>query len=239
MFTVTDGSQWWGKHRRMAGYAILGEAIALGLASGPGCLAVCGPVLVPSLLAERAGVRPVAGYLFVFLGARLLGYLIFAAVAWECGALIQLPLASRAFLVGAVDVILAIVLAWYAYSIRFVQSQSCPGPGLVQIGAVRVGRRGGAAALGLLTGLNLCPPFIVAGVRAAESGSLPYALLFFVVFFIGTSVWFAPLTSVGCVARNEGVVTVARMTMALVAVYYLFLGIASLIGGRVYGYKGL
>src|ERR1017187_8024716 len=42
----------------MAVYVLFGEALALGLASGPACIAACGPVLVPSLLAERAGWRP-------------------------------------------------------------------------------------------------------------------------------------------------------------------------------------
>jgi hypothetical protein len=49
------------------------------------------------LLAERAGVRSHARYLSAFLGARFLGYLLFAAVAWKLGALASLlPGAARA-----------------------------------------------------------------------------------------------------------------------------------------------
>jgi hypothetical protein len=93
----------------------------------------------------------------------------------------------------------------------------------------------GAAVLGFLTGFSLCPPFVAAGVRAAELGSVTQALLFFIFFFVGTSVWFVPFIGISCVARNQAVITVARMAMALIALYYLFLGIAMLMGRKAYG----
>ncbi|MGA7401723.1 MAG: sulfite exporter TauE/SafE family protein, partial [Candidatus Sulfotelmatobacter sp.] len=197
----------------MAGSLIFGEALVLGLASGPACLASCGPVVVPSLLAERAGLRLNTRYLSTFMGARFLGYLLFAAVAWELGALVSLPPAPRTILFGAIHVLLAGVLLWYAYSAGHTCAQSCSGSELVTIGVTRKHGVSGAAALGFLTGLSLCPPFVAAGVRAAELGSVTAALLFFAVFFAGTSVWFVPFVGLGCVARNEAVTTVARMAM--------------------------
>lgn len=220
----------------MGATVVFGEALALGLASGPACMAACGPVLVPPLLTERAGLRPNACYLSVFLAARLAGYLLFAAVAWEVGALISLPPAPRVFLMGAVNLALAGVLIWYAYSAKHVCRPSCSGSKLVKIEATKKSRVGGAATLGLLTGLSLCPPFVAAGVRAAELGSVAQALLFFAFFFIGTSLWFAPFVGLSCVARNEAVITVARMAMALIALYYASLGIAMLLGRKAYGY---
>jgi len=56
------------------------------------------------------------------------------------------------------------------------------------------------------------------------------------VFFAGTSVWFVPFVGLGCVARNEAVTTVARMAMVLIALYYGCLGLAMLLGRKVYGY---
>jgi len=220
----------------MAGPFILGEALALGLASGPACMASCGPVVVPSLLAERAGWRLNTRYLSTFLGARFLGYLLFAAVAWELGALVSLPPGPRLLVIGVIHVLLACVLLWYAYAAGHTCASSCAGPELVSIGTA--GKRGvsGAAALGFLTGLSLCPPFVAAGVRAAELGSVPAALLFFAVFFVGTSVWFVPFVGLGCIARNEAVTTVARMAMVLIAFYYAYLGLTLLLGRKVYGY---
>jgi hypothetical protein len=193
-------------------------------------------VLVPSLLAEQAGWRVNARCLSTFLGARSLGYLLFAAVAWELGALISLAPAPRMVLIGATHVLIAAVLLWYAYSTGHSCSRSCSSSELVSIGAR--GKRGvpGAAALGFLTGLSLCPPFVAAGVRAAQLGSVVAALFFFAVFFVGTSLWFVPFVGLGCVARNEAVTTVARMAMVLIAIYYGYLGVTMLIGRKVYGY---
>jgi len=220
----------------MVGSFIFGEALALGLASGPACMASCGPILVPSLLAERAGLRLNTRYLSAFLGARFLGYLLFAAAAWELGALVSLPPAPRLLLIGVVHLLLAGVLLWYAYSAGQSCAHSCSSSELVTIGVAKKRGVPGAAVLGFLTGLSLCPPFVAAGVRAAGLGSVAAALVFFAVFFIGTSLWFVPFVGLGCVARNEAVTTVARMAMVLIALYYAYLGLTLLVGRRVYGY---
>jgi sulfite exporter TauE/SafE len=220
----------------MGASAFFGEALALGLASGPACIAACGPVLVPALLTERKGMRPNVGTLSVFLGARLLGYLLFAVVAWEVGSLASMLPSHRIVLMGVVNMILAGVLIWYAWSAKHACGDGCAEQKLVNIGAVKSHRASGAAVLGLLTGLSLCPPFVAAGFRAAQMGSMMQAALFFLFFFIGTTVWFVPFAGFGCIVRNQAVMTVARMTMVLIAIYYLLMGIAMLMGRKGYGY---
>src|SRR5208283_1615193 len=188
----------------------IGRGISTGLASGPACMASCGPVVVPSLLAEGAGMRLNTRYLSSFLGARFVGYLLFASVAWGLGALVSLPPALRLPVAGVVHVLLACVLLWYAYSVGRACTSSCASSELVTIGVAKKRGVSGAAVLGFLTGFSICPPFVAAGLRAAELGSIAAAVYFFAVFFVGTSVWFLPFLSLGCVRRNEGVTTVAR-----------------------------
>ena len=145
------------------------EALILGLASGPACLASCAPVLVPSLLAERTGVHLNIRYLSMFLATRLVGYLLFAVVAWELGALVSIQPPARPFVFALIHVLLACVLLKYAYSVGRACAHSCVGSELVTIGGTRRHRIPGAAVLGFLTGVSLCPPFVAAGVRAAEA----------------------------------------------------------------------
>ena len=220
----------------MASAFAFGEALVLGLASGPACVASCGPVLVPSLLAERAGLRLHSRYLSAFLATRLLGYLAFAAVAWELGALVSLPSRLRLEIFAVVHLALAGVLLRYAYSVGQACTHSCARSELVTIGGAGNHRVPGAAVLGFLTGVSLCPPFVAAGVRAAEAPSVAAAMLFFAVFFLGTSVWFVPFAGLGWVRRNEAVTTVARMAMVLIGLYYLFAGLATLLRKSAYGY---
>jgi sulfite exporter TauE/SafE len=208
----------------------LAEALSLGLASGPVCIGSCGPVLLPWLAAESAGLRGTARLLGSFLGGRLAGYLCFAALAWTAGLAIPVEPHSRALLLGLVNLGLAVVLAWHAWSPwrRPRTGRQQAGQELYGIKAKPRFRPPAALSLGFLTGLNLCPPFLVAGVRAAETRSLPAAMLFFLVFFAGAAVWFLPALAVSSLRRIAVAGTVARMIMLLLAAYYAYLGFISL-----------
>jgi len=195
------------------------EAALLGLASGPACLVSCGPVLVPALAARGEGVGSAIRQLGVFLSGRLAGYLAFSILAWGAGLAAPADRASRLLLFGIVNLGLATMLVWHALALR---RRSAPSA-LVSIGRT-------SAGLSLLTGLNICPPFLVAGARAAEARSLPGAVLFFAVFFLGTAVWSLPLAGAGCLRRWPAVAAVARLTMLLLAAWYAYLGIIALVG---------
>ena len=93
----------------------------------------------------------------------------------------------------------------------------------------------GALALGFLTGINLCPPFLIAGVRAAQASSIAGALLFFAVFFVGTAVWFVPFLTLGVLRRTPSFLTVARMVAVLLACWYGFTGASLLIEKAIHG----
>lgn len=213
--------------------ASAGEALLLGLATGPVCVASCGPVIVPWMLAQPAGLRAGGRRLSAFLAARLAGYLVFATVAWFAGAAVPRAWGGRSWVFATIEILLAAALVFYAAGWpRHRCPLHAPAERLVKIGDAP--RPSGALALGFLTGVNLCPPFLIAGVRAAQLSSLAAALLFFVFFFAGTAVWLAPFLSLGWVRRSAAVVTVARMLAVLLAFWYLVSATALLIG-RVHG----
>jgi len=211
-----------------------GEALVLGLATGPVCLASCGPAVLPWILVQPHGVRARARQLIFFLGARLIGYLLFAAAAWFAGAAIARAWSSGVWAAGGIQLLLAVTLVIYAAG--WPRPRCAAGrASLVEIGVGPKPRPAGAALLGLLTGINLCPPFVVAGVRAAEAGTLPAALLFFLVFFVGTGIWFVPFFALGWVRRTPSLITVARMAAVLLAWWYAFSGISILIEKAAHG----
>lgn len=199
----------------------IAEALTLGLASGPVCIASCGPVLVPCLAAQAENWRGTGRSLAIFLGGRLAGYLAFAVLVWTLGMALPLDTRSRALVYGFANLALAVSLALYAWMPRHFCARR---PSLVQIGV----RRPATLTLGFLTGLNLCPPFAAAGVRAAESQTLVSAVAFFLLFFIGTTVWFLPALAVSPLRRIPAAATVARFTMIALAVYYAYLAIIAL-----------
>lgn len=216
----------------------IGEPLLLGFSSGLACLAACGPILLPWLAAAGAGWGRTGSRLAGFLAGRLAGYLAFAAVAWAIGLALPLAGGSGVVLAGVVDVALGAMLAFYA--VRPARPRASRGYPATPCGP---GRRRyapglGPVTLGLLTGLNLCPPFVAAAVRAAQAHSLPAALGFFTLFFTGTLVWFLPFLGIGAVRRFTAVPTVARFTTGLVAVYYGGRGIVTLTGVLLHVWHG-
>jgi len=211
------------------------EAFALGLGSGPICVASCGPVLLPWLGAEPRDLRGTGRSLAIFLAGRLAGYQGFAVVAWVAGLTLPLDLRSRTLVFGLANFGLAALLAFSACFTRrrCAQPPDNPPTRLYQIGAANRFRLPAALTLGFLTGLNLCPPFVAAGVRAAAAHSLPGALAFFALFFAGTCVWFLPSLAVSSLRRFSAVPAVARMTMGALAIYYAYLGVVSAASWRL------
>jgi sulfite exporter TauE/SafE len=209
------------------------EALLLGVSSGPVCLASCTPVLIPVLAAEQKSPRGTSALLAQFLTGRLAGYLAFACLAWLLGLSLQLQPRSRALVYGLADLGLSIFLAGYALAMR-AHPASCDQPCPAARARLFANRYKSFAPviLGFVSGLTLCPPFVAAGVRAAESGGLAHALLFFLWFFFGTSIWFAPSVGLGLLRRFAAVGIVARLTLFLLAGYYGYLALIVL--GRVF-----
>jgi hypothetical protein len=169
-----------------------------------------------------------------FLTGRLAGYLGFACLAWLLGLSLNLQPRSRALVYGLADLGLAIFLAGYAWTMRAQPAAPCGQPcpaARARLLAHRY-RSFAPVILGFVSGLTLCPPFVAAGVRAAESGGLAHSLFFFLCFFFGTSIWFAPSVGLGLLRRFAAVGVVARLTLFLLAGYYGYLALIVL--GRVF-----
>ena len=160
--------------------------------------------------------------------------LAFACLAWLVGLSLQLQPRAHALIYGLADLGLAIFLASYALAMRAHPAASCDQPcpaARARLFAHRF-RSFAPVILGFVSGLTLCPPFVAAGVRAAESGGLAHSLLFFLCFFFGTSIWFAPSVGLGLLRRFAAVGVVARLTLFLLAGYYGYLALIVL--GRVF-----
>ncbi len=197
------------------------EGFLLGLATGATCLAYCSPVLLPFLLGEGQDIRRSAFLTLQFLGGRLAGYLLFAAIAWQAGKLWRQSGLLHETSLGVIYVLLAMSLVAYG---RGFFRESCAGKSVQK-------RKVWPWLLGLLTGLNLCPPFLLAFAAAAQSKALSESLLYFFSFFAGTSLYFLPLPLLGLWRRRSDLQTIGRMAALVAAFFYLYRGILLIAGG--------
>jgi sulfite exporter TauE/SafE len=210
------------------------KGLMLGLASGSVCAVYCGPVLVPYLLSRGQNVLNNLLTIVYFMAGRLVGYLLFAAAAWAVGFAVVKNLTNQGAVFGVIYIALAILLVFYGFR---SSTGDCAG-GRIKFFSEKLNAKNQtvlSVILGFLTGLNLCPPFLLAFTEAARTGTLWKSILFFTAFFVGTSVYILPLAVLGLARRIEALRYVGRLAAGVVGVYYLCLGIFCI---RVYFANG-
>lgn len=210
------------------------KGLMLGLASGAVCAAYCGPILIPYLLSRGQNILNNLLTILYFMAGRLAGYLLFAAAAWAVGFAVVKNLTNQGAVFGVIYIALAVLLVFYGFR---SSAGKCAG-GRIKFLSEKLKAKNQvvlSVILGLLTGLNLCPPFLLAFTEAAGTGTFLKSLLFFAAFFVGTSVYILPLAVLGLARRVEGLRYVGRLAAGVMGVYYLCLGIISI---RIYANVG-
>jgi sulfite exporter TauE/SafE len=203
------------------------EGFLLGISSGAVCLTYCAPVLVTYLLGEGRSVWRNFIQLGLFLGGRLLGYILFGILAWSADLLIPKAESVREMIFGGAYIVLS--AAMIIYALRGLKSQ-CPASSLGDISGSKK-RVLFLVLLGLLTGINICPPFLLAFTGSAESGSLLHSIVFFIMFFLGTTLYILPLSFLGIARKYEKLKVIARLAALFIAAYYIYTGIIMLSSG--------
>lgn len=191
------------------------QPLLAGLSTGLFCSAYCLPVVAPFLVAEQRGPRETARALAEFILGRLLGYLLFGAAVGLLGEMLD----ERIFgLVSAAAlVVLSAVLVLYAVGLVRPRWPAC-------LGSARA-RRLAPLGMGLLMGLNVCPPFLVSVTYVFTLHSALKGMLYFLVFFAATTVYFLPLFFAGWLSRMAEFRWVARLSAVLVGVLFGAYGI--------------
>ncbi|MDY6877386.1 MAG: sulfite exporter TauE/SafE family protein [Chloroflexota bacterium] len=204
------------------------QGFLLGLANGTTCLAFCAPALIPFLMHEGQTVRQNLVTLAKFLGGRLGGYTLFGLLAWATGSLLLRAANYQSLVIGAAYVGLAALLLVAvlrkkgpagACAFEGAQAKLSRWPALLPVG------------MGFLAGLKVCPPLLLAFTEAASTGTLTGSLVLFLTFFLGTSIYFIPLSFLGAFTRVTALRIVGQFAAVIVALYYLYSGILLLAGG--------
>jgi hypothetical protein len=82
---------------------------------------------------------------------------------------------------------------------------------------------------GFATGLNVCPPFLLAITGATESGKVLASISFFIMFFAGTAVYFLPLPFIGFFRKQQVLKAVGKFAAILAGLIYFYKGIIMLV----------
>jgi len=198
-------------------FAILSEGFVLGLSTGFYCLTTCLPALVPYLLSEGDKLwRTNFGIFLEFLAGRFIAYFIFAVVSTVIGVVYKPYLPAWAAPLAMI--ITALFMLAFLFTTRGAHSgKKCFLP--VNPVFKRI-----PLALGFMTGMNICPPFVAAFVRLVKMADMTAGLFYFTGFFTATSLFLLPAIA-PTPFINQRLKTIGRLTLFIAGFWYLLLGL--------------
>ena len=178
------------------------SSFLLGLSSGLACTSVCLPVVVPILLGQRSTVVQSTRFVAVYLSGRWLAYLMAAVITTLFSAAIYDIISNRIVMI-ATQFALAIIMILFAAG---KLSSKCINP--LKHKRLRTLLRHHDSllpvAMGFITSVTLCPPFVSLVLQTAGEESFARTIGAFTMFFLGTLPYFLPVPLVG-LSRKRGV----------------------------------
>jgi sulfite exporter TauE/SafE len=205
------------------------DSFILGLSSGSACLATCGIVMFPYLMAGSAGIKRIAADLSLFLLTRLLIYFILATLAWHFGQVILSNPLVRNIVPGILYMVFAVMLVWY--SISNSRNPECPAKIVKTVNNNRLI----PIFLGIVNSLGFCPALFIILTKSATQDTIIQSYISFLLFFIGSSIWFFPLPLAGKIRKKEVLKTIGILATGLAGIIFMIKGLTNLIGGIING----
>lgn len=204
------------------------EALLLGLSTGTSCLVFCGPVIIPYLLGEGISVRRSVVDISIFLGSRFIVYILLGLLAALVGQAFLRTEIFRESITGSAYIVLSVALIVYAF-LRI--KPLCLLKNLHEIPANQPDKRTLAIPLigGLVTGLSLCPALLLAFTGAASERSILNSILYFILFFLGTTVYFLPLILLGFIRGRNIIHIIGKFAAGIAGIFFFAKGLIMLI----------
>lgn len=195
------------------------EGFFLGISTGSLCLMTCTPVYLPYIMtSDRKLSRSLLAVGEISLG-RFISYLSFGAAAGFLGA--NISSVNRNLFGAIANILLAVYLALTV--LRTQRSEKkCHVPKMAAL------TRSGLL-LGILTGINFCPAFLIALTQAVNLGGPLSGLLLFLGFFVGTTLYLIPLAFASLLTQINKMKYIARILSLVVAVWFISKGAIGLV----------
>ena len=197
----------------------------LGLSTGPACFSACVPMLLSVSLSEGRSGSAGSNWRFLgkFIGGRFLAYLVFGLIMGVIGD----RLGAFGVRVGSwATILVSLILISYGLGVRLPHWGLCR----MAAGAHDYGRL--PFVLGVLTGLNVCPPFLLAISYTLQRSISPVlGMIFFLSFFVATTLYVLPVGFVGYLPRRELLVRIGKTSAVAVGCYFCYQGVGTLMIG--------
>lgn len=194
-------------NQSFAGTSLTG--FGAGLSVGVYCLGLCLPIFLPILLSEKRTLKKSFLVVFEFSLGRLLGYLLFGLIFGWLGQTIRSGFIHQIMALGNLWTGILMIL----YSLGMIEKKFCS---FLPFGKIKW-----AFLLGLLTGVNICPPFLASLTYVFNLRDAIASLVYFLMFFLGTSAYIVPSAILGIFTRLKWLQKLARVSGVLVGLFFV------------------
>ncbi|MBT3756941.1 MAG: sulfite exporter TauE/SafE family protein [Candidatus Cloacimonetes bacterium] len=195
------------------------EGVILGLTTGTACLVTCSPIYLPYLISEDRKLSKSIYAVLEISAGRFVSYLAFGAIAGYTGA--QIASVNRELFTSIAYILLSAYLVLSAVRTN-KKAKSCHVPKMARFTQSGI-------ILGILTGINFCPSFLIALSKAVDLGGAFSGMMLFLGFFFGTSIFLLPLAFIGQISKVSKMKMVAQYASILVAIWFTFSGVKGLV----------
>ncbi len=189
-----------------------GEGFMLGLTTGHICLATCGPVYSSFLMQQNSSIARYFWATLEISAGRFITYLLVGALAGLVGS--QFSIEHKEYFTIAAYLLFSTFLLTSVFKTQKCE-RGCNLPKWYKFTEYPI-------LLGIVTGINVCPSFLLAFSRSVTLSGPLAGMSFFFAFFLGTSIFMIPLSFVGMLGRKKVFRTIARISAVLVATWFTF-----------------
>ncbi len=200
---------------------IIIEGFMLGLSVGFYCVGVCLVFFMPYLLTEgKQKLRENIREILLFMLGRLIAYTGFGLAAGILGETYRDVVSVKVSYWGLT--LISLLMLFYALTHNFADTKFCK-PFVHRFSLLRI-----PFFLGIFSGLNPCPPFLVGVVRVFLLHNVVSGVILFVAFFLGTSVYMIPLVFASFLNQSKRIRQIGATIALLSSLWFLFVGISGL-----------
>jgi sulfite exporter TauE/SafE len=193
------------------------RGLVLGFSAGIFCIGFCYPVLAPLMLSKQeAGFKSSVISLAIFILGRLVAYLLFGAIFGLVGGMISSLPSFRSVVLPIAYLILGILMILYGIVTSFPHWAMCR-----SLDRYFQNRKSNLI-FGFLTGINICPPFLLAITTATDLGKPWYGIVFFFFFFLATTVYLLPFLFSGFINKFKDIRIAARVVAVISGLWFIY-----------------
>jgi sulfite exporter TauE/SafE len=189
------------------------EGFVLGLSTGISCLATCGPVYTPYLMQYDRNLVKNLLVICELSAGRFLAYMVVGAAAGLFGKHIDFD--GKGQIMASGYILFSVFLLLTAFRTHS-RDHHC---------YIDKAKKGAIldrpVVLGILTGVNICPPFLLALTKAFEGSGPVAGMILFSSFFAGTTLFLLPLSAFGILGCKPVFRTIARWGAVSVSIWFI------------------